>query len=60
MYFQLLYGNVFFGAKVHTIAKIIKIHVAYSLISENVFAKFSKNLKFKFFCYIWTQKEKKR
>jgi hypothetical protein len=36
-----MYGNVFFGAKVHTIAKIIKIPVAYSLFFEKTFAKFS-------------------
>jgi len=42
-----MYGNVFFGAKVHTIAKIIKIHVAYSLLFEKTFAKVSKKLKIK-------------
>jgi hypothetical protein len=48
-----MYGNVFLGAKVHTIVKILKIHVAYSLFSEKAFIKISI-----FFGYIWTQKEK--
>jgi len=35
-----MYGNVFLGAKVHTIAKIIKIHVAYSLFSKRALPNF--------------------
>jgi hypothetical protein len=38
--------GIVFGAKVHTIAKIIKIHVPYSLFSEKAFAKISKIQKF--------------
>jgi hypothetical protein len=41
-----MYGNAFLGAKVHTIAKIIKIPVAYSLFFERAFAKILKFLKF--------------
>jgi hypothetical protein len=55
-----MFGNALFGAKVHIIAKIIKIHVAYSLFSEKAFAKFSKFSKIQIFFATFGVKKKRK